>query len=371
MAVSVNELDNLKNRLADVTAKLDPDDLVKQKEHLEMESANPNLWQDDTRAKSLLQELSRVRSILSDLDALKSDLDTLVDLVKMQDETGETSLASDIDNLYHNIFRNLGKLETFTYLSSPYDKNEAILSIHAGQGGTEAMDWASMISRMYGRYFERKSWSAEMVDISPGPEAGIKSVTYLIHAPFAYGYLKNERGTHRLVRLSPFNADNLRQTSFCGVEVMPIVEEASEIQIRDEDLEFEASRSSGAGGQNVNKVNTAVRIRHIPTGIVVECQTQRYQEQNRKIALQLLKAKLWEIEEKKRQEELAKVKGEHKIAGWGNQIRSYVLHPYKLVKDLRTDYESTDPDSVLDGDLDAFIESELKYFAPLPTSAKL
>lgn len=371
MAVTLNELTDLKTRLSDVSVKLDPDDLKTQKQTLEVESAKPDLWQDDTRAKSVLQELSRVRSILEDLDSLNSDLDTLVDLVKMQEETEETSLSTDIDNLYHSIYKNLGKLETFTYLSSPYDKSEAILSVHSGQGGTEAMDWTSMISRMYSRYFERKGWSAEMVDVSPGPEAGLKSVTYLIHAPFAYGYLKNERGTHRLVRLSPFNADNLRQTSFCGVEVMPIVEETNDIQIRDEDLEFEASRSSGAGGQNVNKVNTAVRIRHIPTGIVVECQTQRYQEQNRKIALQLLKAKLWEIEEKKRQEELAKVKGEHKIAGWGNQIRSYVLHPYKLVKDLRTDYESTDPDSILDGDLDSFIETELKYFAPLPTSAKL
>ncbi len=371
MAVTPQELDDYALRLSGLHQKLNPEELYQRQQQLEKESADQNLWSDESKAKKVMQELSQIRSLLADLGSIDENLKSLADLVKMQEEAKDNSLDKDIEALQRTVARQLNKLELVTYLSGKYDKNEAILSIHSGQGGTEAMDWASMLSRMYTRYFERKDWPYEMVGYSGGDEAGLKSVTYIVHSPYVFGYLKNERGTHRLVRLSPFNADSLRQTSFAGVEVMPLVEDTGEVEIRDEDLEFEASRSSGAGGQNVNKVSTAVRIRHIPTGVVVEAQSQRYQEQNRKIAMQLLKAKLWEIEEKKRQEELSKIKGVHHVAGWGTQIRSYVLHPYKLVKDLRTEYESTDPDSVLDGDLDMFIETELKYFAPLPTSAKL
>lgn len=360
MAITHEELDEFSLRLAGLHQKLNPEALYQRQQQLEKDSVDPELWSDETKARKIMQELSHLKSLLADLDSIAENLKSLVDLTKMQEEAKDNSLDSDIALLQRTVARQLNRLELVTYLSDKYDKNEAILSIHSGQGGTEAMDWASMLSRMYTRYFERKGWSYEMVGYSAGDEAGLKSVTYIVHTPYAFGYLKNERGTHRLVRLSPFNADNLRQTSFAGVEVMPLVEDTLEVAIRDEDLEFEASRSSGAGGQNVNKVSTAVRIRHLPTGIVVEAQSQRYQEQNRKIAMQLLRAKLWEIEEKKRQTELEKIKGDHHVAGWGTQIRSYVLHPYKLVKDLRTDYESTDPDSVLDGDLDPFIETELK-----------
>lgn len=360
MTVTHENLDDYTLHLAGLHDKLNPEQLFKNKEELEKESADPNLWSDEIKAKKVMQELSRIKLLLIELASIDENLKSLSDLVKMQEEAKDNSLENDTQALERTLVRQLNKLELVTYLSGKYDQNEAILSIHSGQGGTEAMDWASMLSRMYARYFEKKDWNYEMVDYSPGDEAGLKSVTYIVHAPYGFGYLKNERGTHRLVRLSPFNADSLRQTSFAGVEVMPLMEDTGEIEIRDEDLEFEASRSTGAGGQNVNKVSTAVRIRHIPTNIVVEAQSQRYQEQNRKIAMLLLKAKLWEVEEKKRQEELARIKGAHHVAGWGTQIRSYVLHPYKLVKDLRTEYESTDPDSVLDGDLDMFIETELK-----------
>jgi len=217
-----------------------------------------------------------------------------------------------------------------------------------------------MLFRMYTRFLEAREWSWKLINESLGEEAGIKSATILISTPNAYGFLKREAGVHRLVRLSPFNADNLRQTSFAAVEVIPIMDEKEDVDIKSEDLEINFFRSSGPGGQNVNKLSTAVRLKHKPTNIIVECQTQRYQEQNRKLALKLLRAKLWEREEKERQKEISKVKGKHQTPGWGRQIRSYVLHPYKQVKDLRTQAESADPNSVLDGKLDQFIEAELK-----------
>ncbi len=354
-----NDFQDLHEKIVGLKQKLDLQALENKLESLQGKSTDPNLWQDENNAKQILQELNHTQDTINTLKELDKDHQTLIELSSINDE----SLAQDLEQLSRQLTAKIKKLELQTYLSGKFDSSNAILSVHSGQGGTEAMDWAAMLYRMYTRLAERRGWKWSLIDESAGEEAGIKSAVILVTAPFAYGYLKNEAGVHRLVRQSPFNADKLRQTSFASVEISPDVQEEINIEVKEDELEWSFSRAGGPGGQNVNKVATAVRLVHIPTGLVVECRTERYQEENRRKALQILKAKLWEIEEAKQKSELAEIKGEHKIAGWGNQIRSYVLHPYKLVKDNRTDVESTDPDSVLDGQLDEFIEAELRLLS--------
>ena len=334
--------------------------LKREIEELELKSAAPGFWDDPEASQAVLQKTGRLKNKVEGYDRLKSSFDDLEVLIDMGDEEGDLSLVDEISQSIDALERDLSSQTLATLLTGEYDKNNAILTFHSGAGGTEAMDWVSMLVRMYTRWAERHGFNVSMPDFLDGDEAGLKSATLLIGGENAYGYLKSESGVHRLVRVSPFDASGRRHTSFAAVEVMPEISDDIDIEIRDEDVKMDVFRASGAGGQHINRTSSAVRLTHIPTGIVVACQNERSQFQNKDQAMKMLKSKLLEIKEREHLEKIEDIKGVQMENAWGSQIRSYVFMPYTMVKDHRTEFETGNINAVMDGDIDGFINAFLK-----------
>lgn len=328
-----------------------------------MEMEAPGFWDVPERSNKLMKELKNLKDTVEQVKKLETQYEDILTLIEMGYEENDEELAGEIRKELNEFTAEFEELRIGTLLSGEYDKNNAILKLNAGAGGTESCDWCGMLYRMYTRWVERKGFQVEVLDYLDGDEAGIKSVTFQVNGVNAYGYLKSEKGVHRLVRISPFNAQGKRQTSFVSLDVMPDIEEDLDVDIDEKDLRIDTYRSSGAGGQHINKTSSAIRITHIPTGTVVQCQNERSQFQNKDKAMQMLKAKLFLLKQEANVEKLSDIRGEVKDIGWGNQIRSYVLQPYTMVKDHRTDTETGNVDSVLDGSLDLFINGYLKWIS--------
>ncbi|MGA2010772.1 MAG: peptide chain release factor 2 [Solirubrobacteraceae bacterium] len=336
---------------------LDPAGLAERADALEQEMGAPGFWDDQERAAKVSAEHARATRKLGVFRALQSDVEDLEPLAEMADEDPE--LAVELEEQVTSAQQRLEALEEERLFSGRYDAGDALVTVNAGAGGTDAQDWAEMVLRMEMRWAEKRGFAVELLEVSPGEEAGIKSATFRVRGENAYGLYGSEKGVHRLVRLSPFDSANRRQTSFAGVEVSPVVQESAEVEIDDDDLQIDTYRASGAGGQHVNKTDSAVRITHKPTGIVVQCQNERSQSSNKAEAMAMLRSRLVELEERKRREEIAREKGEAQDVNFGSQIRSYVLHPYTMVKDHRTGFEMGDANRALDGDLDGFVRAFL------------
>lgn len=350
-------LKQLQDRIQQTTELLKISDLEQKLEQLSAEMNKPGFWSDQESAQTISQDYEDIKTEIEKWTELENKVNDLLELAKSNDEALKDEIAKQTTGLE----KQFEKYEFFLLLNGPYDKSNAIISIHAGSGGTEAQDWAEMLLRMLFRFCEKMNWKTRIVDESRGAEAGYKSITFEVTGRYAFGYLKSEHGVHRLVRISPFDAEKMRHTSFALVEVLPEVDEEIKIEIKPEDLRIDTFMSGGKGGQSVNTTYSAVRIVHIPTGISVQCQNERSQMQNREMAMKILKAKLHRLEEEKKAAERQELRGEYKSAEWGNQIRSYVLHPYHLVKDHRTEYESTDPEGVLEGNLLPLSEAFLRW----------
>ena len=329
-------------------------------ENLEQMSAEAGFWDDVENSQKVLQKTKQLKDKVERYENLKTSWEDALVLIDLANEENDESMLPEIKSSVESVVDELEKMRLETLLSGNYDKNNAIMTFHAGAGGTEAQDWCEMLLRMYQMYAQKNGYSVSTLDMLPGDDAGVKSATISISGVNAYGYLKSEKGVHRLVRISPFDAAGRRHTSFASIEVMPEIEDDVEINIRTEDLRIDTYRSSGAGGQHINKTDSAIRITHIPTGIVVACQTQRSQHQNKEYAMRMLKSKLAEIAEQQQKEKIEDIKGVQKEIAWGSQIRSYVFHPYNLVKDHRTGYEMGNIGAVMDGEIGGFINAYLK-----------
>ena len=328
-----------------------------------MEMQAPDFWNDPEKSNQKMREAKNLKDIVGTMDGLSSQYDDILTLIEMGYEDNDPAIIPDIQQELKEFKETFENIRINTLLSGEYDRNNAILKLNAGAGGTESCDWCSMLYRMYTRWAERKGFALDVIDYLDGDEAGIKSVTFQINGENAYGYLKSEKGVHRLVRISPFNAQGKRQTSFVSLDVMPDIEEDLDVEINEDDLRIDTYRSSGAGGQHINKTSSAIRITHFPTGIVVQCQNERSQHMNKDKAMQMLKAKLFLLKQQENAQKAAGIRGEVTDIGWGNQIRSYVMQPYTMVKDHRTGAETGNVGSVLDGNLDIFINGYLKWLS--------
>ena len=354
------KLEGYKAELEDLGEALDIEGLRREASELEAMTAREDFWSDLENSQKTLQKLRQVKSRIEAYDKLCGEYDDSLTLILMADEEGELSMLDEVIGNVEKVIRGIEEQRLATLLTGEYDSSNAILSFHAGAGGTEAQDWNEMLYRMYGRWCEQHGYKYTLLDFLDGEGAGLKSATALVEGQNAYGYLKGEAGVHRLVRISPFDSSGRRHTSFASLEVMPEINDEIEIDIRDDDLKIDTYRSSGAGGQHVNKTESAIRITHLPTGIIVACQNERSQHQNKEMAMRMLKSKLLEIKEREHLDRIEDIKGEQKEIGWGSQIRSYVFMPYTLAKDHRTGYENGNIGAVMDGDLDGFINAYLK-----------
>ncbi|MFR0755154.1 MAG: peptide chain release factor 2 [Hominisplanchenecus sp.] len=355
------ELNNFKEPLVEVGIHFDLANKEQRIQELEREMEAPDFWDNPEKSQESMKNLKSMKDDIAIYAKLKDEFDEIETLIEMAAEENDESLIPEIQDLLDDFRKTYDDIRIKTLLSGEYDKDNAIVTLHAGAGGTESCDWAGMLYRMYTRWADKHGFAVDVLDYLDGDEAGIKSVTFQVNGENAYGYLKSEKGVHRLVRISPFNAAGKRQTSFVSCDVMPDIEEDIDIEIRDEDLRIDTYRSSGAGGQHINKTSSAIRITHLPTNIVVQCQNERSQHMNKDKAMQMLKAKLYLLQQQENAEKLSGIRGEVKEIGWGNQIRSYVMQPYTMVKDHRTNAETGNVDSVMDGGIDLFINAYLKW----------
>ncbi|MCH1981033.1 peptide chain release factor 2 [Ruminococcus sp. OA3] len=356
-------LNNYTGPLVEVRDSLDLANKEKRIQELEMEMEAPGFWDNPEYSQQLMKELKGLKNDLDTYQGLISRKEDMETLIEMGYEENDPEVIPEIQELLDEFTKEFEDIRVKTLLAGEYDRDNAIVTLHAGAGGTESCDWAGMLYRMYNRWAERKGYTVEVLDYLDGDEAGIKSVTFEVQGENAYGYLKSEKGVHRLVRISPFNAAGKRQTSFVSCDVMPDIEEDVDIEIKDDDIRIDTYRSSGAGGQHINKTSSAIRITHFPSGIVVQCQNERSQHMNKDKAMQMLKSKLYLLRQQENEEKLSGIRGEVSDIGWGNQIRSYVMQPYTMVKDHRTSEERGNVDAVMDGDIDSFINAYLKWIA--------